>query len=152
MSQWWNTIRDTFIQLYDDDVEQSPRKSKKNTVSKQQTQTREVNMNSPLQKPEQIALLQIESVDMEWLPANYLKSDRPVQVDLGNLSSKERDTVCNFLCGVVFALNGTVEKVRDDIFMFAPSEVGIITEHEEIFPHGEDEFLAGNLNPEDLLD
>jgi len=152
MSQLWNTIKDAFIQLYDDDAEQVPRKKSKHTVFNQQTQSREVDVNSPLQKPEQIALLKIESVDMEWLPANYLKSDRPVQVDLGNLSAKERDTVCNFLCGVVFALNGTVEKVREDIFMFAPSEIGIITEHEEVFPHGEDEFLAGNLNPEDLLD
>ena len=102
--------------------------------------------------PKQIAIVEIESVDLEWIPANYLKSDRPVLVDFQHLTNKERDNVCNFLCGVIFAIGGSVEKRREDLFMFAPSEVGLVTQHEEVFPNGEDEFLAGNLNPEDLLD
>lgn len=151
MSKWWDTIKDAFDYLYVDETAQDSPKSKKNSVPNQNVKTREVILNSPLDKPKQIALVVLESVDLEWIPGNYLKSDRPVMVDLHLLSSKERDNVCCFLYGVVFTLQGTVEKIRDDIFMFAPSEVGLVTEHEEAFPNGEDEFLAGNLNLDDLL-
>ncbi len=152
MSKWWDNMMDTIIQMYGEDANQSSKKSKKNSVSNLHMQPIEVILNSPLDKPKQIAIYEIESVDLEWIPANYIKSDRPVLVDFKNLTNKERDNVCNFLCGVIFALKGTVEKIREDLFMFAPCDVGMITEHDEVFPNGEDEFLAGNLNPEDLLD
>ena len=151
MSGWWQNFKNSFIRLYDDDYE--PELQKKTPVDSFESTlaSREAMRISPLEKPSQIAICIPESPDQEWQPADYIKTDRPVFVDFKKLDDDERDQVRNFLIGVIYALDGTFTKIRDDLFLFAPCEVGLITKHKEKFASVEQEFFSGELNPEDLL-
>ncbi|MFH1516120.1 MAG: cell division protein SepF [bacterium] len=150
MSGWWNVFKDAFIRLYDDDYEPSLQKKTNDSDLGQMISTRESMRISPLEKPSQIAICIPETPDEEWLPADYLKTDRPVIVDFKKLDDEERDQIRNFLIGVIYATEGTFTKLRDDLFMFAPSEVGLITKHKNFDPKISEEFFSGDLNPEDL--
>ena len=57
--------------------------------------------------------------------AGNLKGRRPVVLNLENLDSTEARRTVDFLSGVVFALNGTSQKISNHIFVFAPSGVSL---------------------------
>jgi len=105
----------------------------------------------PHEKPSQIAVCIPETPDEEWRPADYIKSDRPVVVKFVKLHGDDRDQVRNFMLGIIYALDGTYTRLSDDIILFAPKDVGIITKHNAPMPMMEREFFTGDLNPEDLL-
>ena len=60
--------------------------------------------------------------------AGHLKGRRPVVVNLENLDAAEARRTVDFLSGVVFALNGTSQKISNHIFVFAPSGVSLSSE------------------------
>ena len=149
MSSWWQSLKDA-LQRYYDDEEYTPSKKSQETQYEELT-SREAMRISPLEKPSQIAICIPETPDEEWRPADYIKSDRPVIVNFKKLDSEDRDQVRNFLIGVIYALDGTFTKLSEDLFLFAPSEVGIITKHGPADPLLANDFFSGELNPEDLL-
>jgi cell division inhibitor SepF len=106
---------------------------------------------SPLEKPSQIAICIPETPDEEWRPADYIKTDRPVIVNFKKMDDEERDQVRNFMIGVIYALDGTFTKLSEDLFLFAPKDVGLITKHEGGDSNMESEFFTGDLSPEDLF-
>lgn len=55
--------------------------------------------------------------------AAHLKNGRPVVVNLESMETGEAKQTVNFLSGVVFALNGSSQKISQGIFVFAPSGV-----------------------------
>jgi len=55
--------------------------------------------------------------------AGYLKGRKPVVLNLENLDSTEARRTVDFLSGVVFALNGSSQKINGHIFVFAPAGV-----------------------------
>ncbi len=57
--------------------------------------------------------------------AGHLKGKKPVVVNLENLDTTEARRTVDFLSGVVFALNGTSQKISNQIFVFAPSGVSL---------------------------
>ena len=59
-----------------------------------------------------------------------LKSRKPVIVNLEKLDSDTARKIFDFLGGATYALNGNVQKVANNIFIFAPGNVAIFADGE----------------------
>ena len=57
--------------------------------------------------------------------ASCLKSQESIAVNLENLDSETSVRVLDFLQGVTYALDGYVEKVSEQVFIFAPKTVSL---------------------------
>jgi cell division inhibitor SepF len=53
----------------------------------------------------------------------HLKNKRPIVVNLEGMNSEEAKRTVDFLSGVIFALNGSSQKISHHIFVFVPSGV-----------------------------
>ena len=65
------------------------------------------------------------SYDMTGEICSYIKNRKPIIVNMEKLDAHEMQRAVDYLTGACFALNGTVEKVTDNIFIFAPEHVNI---------------------------
>lgn len=54
---------------------------------------------------------------------SHLKNKRPVVVNLEEVETSEAKRIIDFLSGVIFALNGSSQKVNNSIFVFVPHGV-----------------------------
>lgn len=71
-----------------------------------------------------------------------LKSRKPIIVNLEQLESDTGRKIFDFLGGATYALNGNVQKVANNIFIFAPENVDITAEgdNKPYFGNDEDDF------------
>ena len=72
-------------------------------------------------------LVVIEPRGFEDCPrlVDNLKARKPVIINLENLEQDIARKIFDFLSGATYALNGNVQKVANDIFVFAPENVDI---------------------------
>lgn len=63
-----------------------------------------------------------------------LKSNKPVIINLEKVESGTARKIFDFLNGATYALNGNVQKIANNIFVFTPKNVDIAaqTEHKEL--------------------
>jgi len=66
--------------------------------------------------------------------AENLKGNRPLVVNLEELSPEEARRVVDFLSGATFALGGAVRKITAGIFLFTPSNVDLAGDLEDFSP------------------
>jgi cell division inhibitor SepF len=76
---------------------------------------------------EAMKLVVIEPASFEESPklVDSLKSRKPVILNLENLDSETARKIFDFISGATYALNGSVQKVANNIFVFAPENVDI---------------------------
>lgn len=75
-----------------------------------------------------------------------LKSRKPIIINLEKLDSDTGRKIFDFLSGATYALNGSVQKVANNIFIFAPENVAISADGDNKPYH----FIGGNsddVNP-----
>lgn len=65
------------------------------------------------------------SYDMTGEISGYIKNKKPIIVNMEKLAPHEMQRAVDYLTGACYALNGNVEKVTDNIFIFAPEHVNI---------------------------
>lgn len=93
----------------------------------------------PLEKKLSIAgtntftLVVIEPKSFDECPklVDSLKGRRPVVINLEKIETETAKKIFDFLSGATYALNGNVQKVANNIFIFAPEKVDITTNQEE---------------------
>ena len=56
-----------------------------------------------------------------------LKSRKPVIINLEKLETEKARKIFDFLSGATYALNGNVQKVANNIFVFAPDNVDVLS-------------------------
>jgi cell division inhibitor SepF len=76
----------------------------------------------------EIVVLQPRTFDDARTAAEYLKGRRPIVVNLREADREVAQRIVDFLCGVDYALDGHLQRVADDIFLFTPSHVAISAE------------------------
>ncbi|MBQ6371084.1 MAG: cell division protein SepF [Firmicutes bacterium] len=59
-----------------------------------------------------------------------LKARKPIIINLEKLDAEMARKIFDFLGGATYALNGTVQKVANNIFIFAPENVAIAADSE----------------------
>ncbi|WP_132766821.1 cell division protein SepF [Tepidibacillus fermentans] len=83
------------------------------------------------QKNVKVILSEPRSYEEAQQIADYLRSHRPVIVNLQRMNSDQARRVVDFLSGCVYALNGEISKVGASIFVCTPENIdieGTITE------------------------
>ena len=89
-------------------------------------------------------LVVIEPKSFDECPklVDSLKGRRPVIINLEKIETETAKKIFDFLSGATYALNGNVQKVANNIFIFAPESVDIAANQEDRgFEFG------GNKNP-----
>jgi cell division inhibitor SepF len=66
--------------------------------------------------------------DMTGEVSDYIKKRKTVIVNMQKLDPKDIQRTVDYLTGTCYALNGTVEKIAESIFIFAPESVSISPE------------------------
>ncbi len=73
----------------------------------------------------EIVVLEPKSLEEARGAADYLKHRRPVIVNLRDVEREVAQRIVDFLCGVDYALDGHLQQVGEEIFLFAPNHVVI---------------------------
>ncbi len=68
--------------------------------------------------------------------ADGLKAGHQQVVNFQYAESRVRERIIDFLMGVVYALEGTVERVHEQVFLFAPANVQVETTSIDDFHNG----------------
>ncbi len=52
---------------------------------------------------------------------DYLKQGQSVAVNLGNIADVDRSKILDFLSGAIYALDGSLHRWKDDLYLLTPS-------------------------------
>ena len=88
--------------------------------------------NSKAQQPagrytsaQKIVVIEPQGFDESPRLVDSLKAKKPVIINLENLETDTARKIFDFLSGATYALNGNVQKVANNIFVFAPENVSV---------------------------
>jgi cell division inhibitor SepF len=80
------------------------------------------------QRQMEIVVLEPEAFDDAQTAADYLKTHRPIVINLRGAQRDLGKRIVDFLSGVAYALDGHMHRVGEEIFLFTPHHVVIATE------------------------
>ena len=92
-------------------------------ITKKSNNSRVVNIHATTQL--EVAVLQPQGYEDAREIADRLKSKKAVVINLEELSKEDAIKVLDFVSGVVYALEGDIQKVSSGIFLIAPYNVSI---------------------------
>ena len=126
------------------------RREERKSVSSFQPKGVEAVKAVPLEKRVSIAgtnafkLVVIEPKSFDECPklVDSLKGRRPVIINLEKIETETAKKIFDFLSGATYALNGNVQKVANNIFIFAPESIDIAANQDD---RGFE--FSGNKNP-----
>jgi cell division inhibitor SepF len=84
--------------------------------------------NLHTQRSMEIIVLEPGAYDEAQTAADYLKTHRPIVINLRGTQKELGKRVVDFLSGVAYALDGHMRRIGDDIFLFTPRHVTITAE------------------------
>ena len=118
-----------FIGLSDEedniDVEPMGEKEKKNdSFSVNTRKNKVVNIHTTTQL--KVVVYTPNSFDNAREIADHLKAKKPVVINLENVETTVARRIIDFLTGAVYAVDGSIQKIADRIFLIAPYNVGIM--------------------------
>jgi cell division inhibitor SepF len=79
-------------------------------------------------RPMEIVVLEPRSFDEARAGADHLKSRRPVIVNLKDADRDLAKRIVDFTCGVTYAVDGQMQRIGDEIFLFTPTSVTVLAE------------------------
>ena len=87
---------------------------------------------SSVRKQQQFKLVVTEPLSFDVCPklVDNLKSKKPIIINLEKLENEKARKIFDFLSGATYALNGNVQKVANNIFIFAPENVDVLSSAE----------------------
>lgn len=90
-------------------------------------------------RPMEIVVVEPRTLDEARMAADHLKARRPVIVNLREADRDLARRIVDFACGVTYAVDGQMQRIGDEIFLFAPSTVTVTAESvrddgRELFP------------------
>ena len=100
----------------------SAARSDSKDVKTPQNQGRTVSQNTA---PFKLVVIEPKAFDECPKLVDSLKSKKPVIINLEKLESDTARKIFDFLSGATYALNGNVQKIANNIFVFAPENVDI---------------------------
>ena len=105
--------------------ENEPEKEKKNdSFSVNPRKNKVVNIHTTTQL--KVVVYTPNSFDNAREIADHLKAKKPVVINLENVETAVARRIIDFLTGAVYAVDGSIQKIADRIFLIAPYNVGIM--------------------------
>ena len=74
-----------------------------------------------------MVVIEPKSFDESPKLVDNLKAKKPVIINLEKLESDTARKIFDFLSGATYALNGNVQKIANNIFVFAPENVDVMS-------------------------
>ncbi|MDD3350164.1 MAG: cell division protein SepF [Eubacteriales bacterium] len=95
--------------------------------------------------PNQMKMVVIEPKSIDECPrlVDSLKAKKPIIINLEKIETDSARKIFDFLSGATYALNGNIQKVANNIFLFAPENVDISAQVDQ--KNGN--FSEGTKNP-----
>ncbi|MEG1585005.1 MAG: cell division protein SepF [Anaerovorax sp.] len=86
---------------------------------------------NPNTSPFKLVVTEAKSFDECPKLVDNLKARKPVIINLEKIETEAARKIFDFLSGATYALNGNVQKVSNNIFVFAPENVDIMANVEQ---------------------
>ena len=95
--------------------------------NRENKESRVLPMANKATSPNQMKMVVIEpkSIDECARLVDSLKAKKPIIINLEKIESDSARKIFDFLSGATYALNGNIQKVANNIFLFAPENVDI---------------------------
>ena len=58
--------------------------------------------------------------------SSYLRLGQPVILDISCLDDNQSHRLLDFVCGSIFATNGQVKKLSDQLYLFSPESIPVV--------------------------
>lgn len=109
-----------------------------NREHKESSETRVVQMAARTTGPNQFKMIVIEPQGFDECPrlVDSLKAKKPIIINLEKIETDTARKIFDFLSGATYALNGNVQKVANNIFVFAPENVDVAAYIDQQAPGG----------------
>ena len=85
-----------------------------------------------MEKKTKVFVIEPNMFEDSQIIGDKFKDDIPVIVNLQNESSDVAKRIIDFCSGLTYALNGSIEKVADKVFLITPSNVEVASEEKEL--------------------
>ena len=82
-------------------------------------------MNNVAADKMKVVVIEPKSFDDAQQVANCLRDKRPVVINFENTVDEDAKRITDFISGTIYALNGEIKKVSNNVFFCAPSNVNI---------------------------
>lgn len=79
-------------------------------------------------RPMEIVVLEPRTLEEARVSADHLKARRPVIVNLREADRDLARRIVDFTCGVTYAVDGQMQRIGEEIFLFTPSTVTVTAE------------------------
>lgn len=99
------------------------------TARKQQGKV--VNIHSSTQL--KVVIMKPEAFEDAQDICEHLKNKKPTIVNLEDIEKESAQRIVDFLCGAVYALDGNIQKVSNNILVIAPYNVDIMGDFKDEF-------------------
>lgn len=103
--------------------------SKPPARKKERNQPLEKRISMTNQNSLKLVLVEPESFEDSKRLVDSLKGRRPVIINLENIETSVAQKIFDFLSGATCALDGSVKKISNNIFIFAPENVNVYDEN-----------------------
>ncbi len=119
---------DDFDEKEFDDVEEKPVRS---SLFQRREPVEEVNRTAREANRKRIVLVEPETFDEVPEISDQLRNGYTVVVNFERASSEEIKKSFYFFSGVVYTLNGSIQKIARNVFVLAPSNIDIVSDNED---------------------
>jgi len=85
-----------------------------------------------MEKKFKVFVIEPNTFENSQVIGDKFKSDIPVIVNLQNESQETSKRIIDFCSGLTYALNGSIEKVADKVFLITPYNVEVTSEEKEL--------------------
>lgn len=118
---------------YEDDMseeenEDNEAMEEKTLFNKKTRKDKSIAMTAPTSKNSKVMVVEPEFFNDAPAICDNLKNNKTVVVNLENTDYEDGRKIFDFLNGAVYALDGTIQKISDNVFILAPNTVDVITE------------------------
>lgn len=97
------------------------------------TTTRTVSQTPPVREQKSADVLVLDPTSFDEAPGivNKLKQDKTIVVNLKQTDFEEGRKIFDFLSGAVFALEGSLNRIAESVFILAPKLISVSTQIDE---------------------
>ncbi len=113
----------------DDDFAESDEMEREETLASNvvnfQAAAANASLNNVTAYKMKVVVIEPKSFDDAQQVANCLSEKRPVVINFENTLEEDAKRITDFISGTIYALNGEIKKVSNNVFFCAPSNVNI---------------------------
>ena len=130
----WIGISDEYDEEQEEFFEQNEREDDDEPIIPSGKRGKVVNIHTTTQL--KVVVIQLQNFDDAKDIADHLKNKKPVVINLEQLDKDVARRVVDFLSGVVYGVDGNIQKVASGIFLLAPYNVGIMGDFKDELKKG----------------